>query len=89
MGKPAIFIPFPAAAGGHQSENAEALEKAGAAFVKEEKELSSEILAEKIAGLQSNPELLEKMAENSKNLGRPDAAKSIAEDILSWIESRI
>lgn len=89
MGKPAIFIPFPAAAGGHQSENAEALEKAGAASVIEEKDLSPEILAEKIISLKNSPEKMKLMAETSKKMGKPEAALNIADDILSWIESRV
>lgn len=89
MGKPAIFIPFPAAAGGHQSQNAEALEKAGAAIIIEEKDLSPEALASRITGLMESPEALREMSLVSRSFGRPDAAKEIANDILSWIESKI
>jgi len=89
MGKPAIFIPFPAAAGGHQSQNAEALEKTGAAIIIEEKDLSPEILASRIISLKESPEALKEMSLVSRNFGKPDAAKEIANDILSWIESKI
>lgn len=89
MGKPAIFIPFPAAAGGHQSQNAEALENAGAAIIIEEKELSPEILASRIMSLKESPEALKEMSLVSRSFGKPDAAKEIANDILSWIESKI
>ena len=45
-GKAAIFIPFPRAADDHQKVNAQALEKAGAAVVLEESNLTPERLAE-------------------------------------------
>lgn len=89
MGKPAIFIPFPAAAGGHQSENAEALEEAGAAIVLEEKDLSPLLLAEKISNLMACPEKIKEMGNLSRSFGKPGAAKEIANDIISWIESKI
>lgn len=89
MGKPAIFIPFPAAAGGHQSENAEALEEAGAAIVLEEKDLSPLLLAEKISKLMACPEKIKEMGNISRSFGKPEAAKEIANDIISWIESKI
>lgn len=89
MGKPAIFIPFPAAAGGHQSENAEALEEAGAAIVLEEKDLSPLLLAEKISNLMDCPEKIKEMGNISRSFGKPGAAKEIANDIISWIESKI
>lgn len=89
MGKPAIFIPFPAAAGGHQSENAEALAEAGAALLIEEKDLSPEILADRILDFLNFPEKLKKMGGASISFGKPGAAKEIANDILSWIESKI
>jgi len=89
MGKPAIFIPFPAAAGGHQSQNAQALENAGAAIIIEEKDLSPDILASRIISLKESPEALKEMSLVSRSFGKADAAKEIANDILSWIESKI
>lgn len=89
MGKPSIFIPFPSAAGDHQSQNAEALENAGAAIIIEERDLTPEILASRITCLKESPEALKEMSLVSKSFGRPDAAKEIANDIISWIESKI
>jgi len=45
-GKPAIFVPFPRAADDHQKVNAQALERAGAAVLLEEAQLTGERLAE-------------------------------------------
>ena len=50
-GKPAIFIPFPHAADDHQLRNAEALERAGAAVLIAEKDLTSERLVSAVREL--------------------------------------
>ena len=47
-GKPAIFIPFPRAADDHQTRNAQALEKAGAALLIPQSQLTGDLLAKNI-----------------------------------------
>ena len=50
-GKPAVLIPLPTAADDHQRKNAEVLARAGAAEMIEQKDLSGDVIAERIAAL--------------------------------------
>ena len=78
-GKPAIFVPFPFAADDHQLRNAEAFEKAGAAKLIRESELTADLLDETVAKLLSNPATLAEMAVKARTLSHPDAGREIAE----------
>ncbi len=80
MGKPALFVPFPFAADDHQRMNAQSLVDQGAAEMILEKDLTGEILAERISFYESHPEALSAMAERAKAFGKPDAARRIVED---------
>jgi len=77
-GKPAIFIPFPHAADDHQLRNAEALERAGAAVLIAEKDLTSERLIIAIRELFCDPARLARMSAASRKLAHPNAAREIA-----------
>jgi UDP-N-acetylglucosamine--N-acetylmuramyl-(pentapeptide) pyrophosphoryl-undecaprenol N-acetylglucosamine transferase len=77
-GKPAIFIPFPHAADDHQLRNAQALERAGAALLIPERELSSERLVGAVSELLCDPARLARMAAASRRLSHPEAAREIA-----------
>jgi len=87
LGLPAFFIPFPAAAGGHQAENAQDLFHNGAAEMILEKDLNIENFISKIFELIDHRDRVASIAKRAKTFGRPDAAKVIAEDILSKIPS--
>ena len=85
-GKPSILIPFASAAGNHQLKNAMALYKAGASMLIEEKNLDSDLLHKNIIHLINNKNKLKKMSDASKNLGKPNATKTIVDhmtEILS------
>ena len=77
-GKPAIFIPFPHAADDHQLRNAEALERAGAAVLIAEKDLTGERLVAAVRELLGDSDRLARMSEASRRLSHPDAARQIA-----------
>lgn len=77
-GKPAIFVPFPFAADDHQLKNAEAVEKAGAARLIRESELTPERLAKAVAKLLGNPTDLMQMAANARALSHRNAAADVA-----------
>ena len=80
FGIPAILIPLASSTHDHQLKNARILEANAAAVVVEEKELS-------VGGLCAVVEktleqsTLERMAENSKKLARPHAAREIVNEI--------
>ncbi len=79
-GKPALLIPFPAAADNHQHCNAEAMVAAGAAVMLPESEL--EIpgrLLEALTGLLTDPARLAAMSAAARKQAHPHAAKRIAD----------
>ena len=78
-GKPAIFVPFPAAADDHQNVNARALERVGAAVVVEESNLGAAYLVDTIAALIGDSGRLRSMSAAAKSLAHPKAVEEIAE----------
>jgi UDP-N-acetylglucosamine--N-acetylmuramyl-(pentapeptide) pyrophosphoryl-undecaprenol N-acetylglucosamine transferase len=85
--KPAILIPFPAAADNHQVRNAQSLVDAGAAVMIEERELTGELLASEIRAILTQPERHERMARAAGRLGAPQAAQEIA-DVCAQLVTR-
>jgi UDP-N-acetylglucosamine--N-acetylmuramyl-(pentapeptide) pyrophosphoryl-undecaprenol N-acetylglucosamine transferase len=78
-GKPAIFVPFPAAADDHQNVNARALERVGAAIVVEESNLGAAYLVETIVALIGDGARLQSMSAAARSLAHPKAVEEIAE----------
>lgn len=79
--KASILVPFPFATDDHQAVNAKALVDAGAALMFREGELTGEKLATAILELKRDKPRLEKMEKAAGLLGRPEAAREIA-DVL-------
>lgn len=77
-GRPAVLVPFPQAAGDHQTHNAMALVNAGAAVVLPQEELTPERMATQIKQLLQNRSELSMMARRARNV----AAKGAADLIL-------
>lgn len=80
--RPMILIPYPYAAADHQSENARFMERAGAALVIPDAELTGPRLAQEVGRLLADPVRLAAMSRASGELARPDAAASIAAEVL-------
>ena len=80
-GRASILVPFPFAADDHQTSNAAALQRAGAARMVRDSEFSGEMLFETVKELASGSGTLEKMAQAARHFARPDAARRAA-DIL-------
>ena len=78
-GRASVLIPFPGAADQHQLENARAMERAGAARVIVQSELTPERLAATVRELMACPASLERMGCAARSLARPDAASRIAD----------
>ncbi len=79
--KASILVPFPFATDDHQAVNAKALVDAGAALMFREGELTGEKLATAILELKRDTSRLQKMEKAAGLLGRPEAAREIA-DVL-------
>lgn len=77
IGRPAILIPFAAAAGDHQTANARGLSEAGAAVVIPESRLEPAALSAQIAALLTDADKAARMAEAARALGRPDATERL------------
>jgi UDP-N-acetylglucosamine--N-acetylmuramyl-(pentapeptide) pyrophosphoryl-undecaprenol N-acetylglucosamine transferase len=84
-GVPAIVVPLPTAYADHQTLNAQALERAGAALVRPEAELTGDAAADDILKLMESPETRERMSAASRAMGRPDAARDVARLTLNLI----
>ncbi|MBP1763084.1 MAG: UDP-N-acetylglucosamine--N-acetylmuramyl-(pentapeptide) pyrophosphoryl-undecaprenol [Firmicutes bacterium] len=86
-GIPSILIPYPYAAENHQEFNARALEKAGAAVLIRDFDLTGPVLHTTIMELVENRDRLARMAAASKKLGRPQAARDIVQAALSLVST--
>jgi len=86
LGLPALFIPYPAAAGGHQKKNAEMLVEAGAAQMMLEEMASPGKLGDLLIHLLENQEQREQMSRRIKTMAAPRAAEMIAEDMIRRTE---
>lgn len=86
LGRTAILVPYPYAAGHHQELNAQRLSEMGAARVIFDHELDGEILAKNIRELYDDPGTRLEMQRASKSLGRPDAAQKIVEIMNSLLK---
>ncbi len=80
LGKPAIFVPFPFAAGNHQEQNARYIADSGGGEVVLEKDLRGELLAKRIDYYASHPSALQTMSVRASGLGRPKAAGVIVDE---------
>jgi UDP-N-acetylglucosamine--N-acetylmuramyl-(pentapeptide) pyrophosphoryl-undecaprenol N-acetylglucosamine transferase len=78
-GKPALLVPFAAAADDHQRRNAEEMVKAGAAVMLVETDLQTpDKLLNALVGLLNAPERLAGMSSAARRQAKPDAAERIA-----------
>lgn len=78
-GKPSILVPFPFAADDHQTQNAEAFERAGAARLVRDAEMNGDAFVSTVMALAAEPGALERMSAAAKKLSRPGAAARSAE----------
>ncbi len=78
LGRVAILVPYPYAADDHQTFNAKTLSDKGAAWLIPDRQLSGEILKDKIEFAYNNSDEIKKMAQRSRELGNPFADEMIA-----------
>jgi UDP-N-acetylglucosamine--N-acetylmuramyl-(pentapeptide) pyrophosphoryl-undecaprenol N-acetylglucosamine transferase len=84
-GRAAIFIPFGAATDAHQTRNAEAMQKAGAARLLPQTELTPERLTTEMFSLLDQPRRITEIEQCARKLARPNAV----EDIVNMIEGLV
>jgi UDP-N-acetylglucosamine--N-acetylmuramyl-(pentapeptide) pyrophosphoryl-undecaprenol N-acetylglucosamine transferase len=82
-GLPAVLIPYPHASGNHQAANARWMERTGAATVLPDAELTPERLRAEVDALVGDEPRRAAMAAASRALARPDAARTIAREVLA------
>lgn len=76
-GAASVLVPFPFAVDDHQTTNARYLAEAGAAVLVQQRDLSAERLADLLRGMTREHAL--GMATRARALGRPDAARAVAD----------
>ncbi|MHB1453287.1 MAG: undecaprenyldiphospho-muramoylpentapeptide beta-N-acetylglucosaminyltransferase [Saccharofermentanales bacterium] len=81
LGKASIMVPYPFAAGDHQTLNAKAFENVGATVLVPDRMLDAELLKDLIAGLMNDPAKLADMEKAARKLAYPDAVSHIYEQI--------
>lgn len=82
IGRASLLVPYPYAAGDHQTQNAVALEVAGAACRIDAADATPEHFRALLTEVLTDSTRLEAMAESAANLGRPEAAREVASDLL-------
>ena len=85
-GMASILVPFPHAVDDHQTANAKFLSERGAAILIQQRDLSTEKLADLLRSL--NREKLLDMAKKARALGKPDAARVVAQRCMQLAEMR-
>ena len=83
MRRPAILIPLPTAADDHQTMNALAFERAGAAVVLPQGEASATRLGDLVDDILQNPARRASMAAAMGTLARADATRDIVAELLA------
>lgn len=89
LGKSVIFIPYPFAADNHQVVNAKTLANIGAAEMILQKDLCAKLITRRIEYYASHPDALSIMAAKAKEMGRPEAAKTIVDDCLKILNKQV
>jgi UDP-N-acetylglucosamine--N-acetylmuramyl-(pentapeptide) pyrophosphoryl-undecaprenol N-acetylglucosamine transferase len=82
VGIASVLVPYPYAVDNHQTFNAQYLEDAGAAIIRQQDQLTADWLVGVINDFDSNRKKLLDMAIAARKLAVPDSAKNIADACL-------
>lgn len=86
-GKPSILVPSPNVAGDHQTKNARSMVDEGAAELAADDKLE-EVLVDVIKEIINDEQKLKDMSQKAKELARPDAAHTIAKNVLELVKKQ-
>ena len=89
FGKPLILIPIRNSIFDHQRLNANILSVKEAAFCIDEKEYTSDYLANKISKILLDNKLANKLSSNAKNLAVPEASLNLKDIVLKIVNGDI
>lgn len=84
LGKPSVLVPSPNVAEDHQTKNAQALEKAGAAILVPDNEASDKLVATALK-LLGDPAALARMSKNTSAMALRQSDRNIAQEALKLI----
>ena len=84
-GTPALLVPSPNVTANHQTKNARSMETNGAARLLPESELAARFVDE-VQALLDNPDARADMARAARRMARPEAAETIARDVLALVD---
>ena len=86
-GKPAILVPYPHATADHQRRNAEYFAGAGGALIVDDED-APETVPRLVGELLSDPERMRAMADAMRRAAKPDAADTIADELVALATTR-
>lgn len=87
VGRYAVYIPFPHAADDHQTKNAEALVKSGAAMMIPDGELNARAVVGLVEDFIKDRKRFDEMALKAAKLAKKDAARIIADELIKIAEA--
>ena len=87
-GMPSVLVPSPNVAGDHQVQNAKAMADAGASEMLKDDE-AVDALPELVDRLITDQQKLKEMNKAALKLAKPDASKTIAQEILTLAKARL
>lgn len=84
LGKPSLLIPSPNVSGDHQTANAKAVERTGAAVLIPDNQQVEKLTAT-LSALLGDQQALANMAKAAASAAKPQAAHHIAQHILQYV----
>lgn len=82
-GRPALLVPFPQAADDHQTKNAQAMVRIGAAEMLPQAQLTTDTLRTQLLALLTNPAHLGAMSQAARSAAKPHALADIGNRIAA------
>jgi UDP-N-acetylglucosamine--N-acetylmuramyl-(pentapeptide) pyrophosphoryl-undecaprenol N-acetylglucosamine transferase len=86
-GRPAVLVPYPHATSNHQAKNAEYFERAGGARIVRDEQAHA-LVPELVAELLADPDGRRRMSDAMLAAAKPDAADTIADELVALAAAR-